>query len=350
MEKLRRLDLFEPKFESWNTIIYVDNLFKNHLLRKKQLETSTKRLRNLIRQFEILSLIHFEIELILEDFDHKILFSSNKAVSLHEKFIGFCDNQKYIQTHDYEEIGTKILGFINSCYTYNINLKASKRLQFIIINNKFVPNKELYELVSKELSSCQKFNLMNIDTNNFVYCLSITCSFSNYSIIAANKSYEFKFHSNEMKHVLRNFVESFLVKFDYRKEKKKALDHSEPMRPSKISKHDFEIYADDLKATRISKIVKKPITCRLVQQDTCNLVRQIDSHRMTSFCRKKSKNKIQLHIKSLPNFDKKNIVNAKLNYSSLETRVQSYSQNLFKNTLNKIKNKSTQTKAVKKGY
>ena len=150
---------YKPLSNHFNTLISVDKLFWNQLVRKAQLKNSARKLKSLLHKLETLSLAHFQVSITLEDLSegNKILFHSEKATSLKEKFKKFYGSQfsHFLKSFTIQIDQFNISGIIN-CYNKanNINLQSSN-LQFIFVNKRYFLNKEIYEFVSNQLSSCR---------------------------------------------------------------------------------------------------------------------------------------------------------------------------------------------------
>lgn len=153
---------FESSYpdQEFNTFILIEKLFYNHTLRSKQLSCLVKRLKCLLTRLEYLSLIHFKIKIVLEDFsDQKLLFFSPSSGSLRSKFVEmFALNIEFVRSYSSQETGYQIEASINVPNIQNRslnNITSTSRMQFIFINSCFLIDRKAYEVVSKELSYCK---------------------------------------------------------------------------------------------------------------------------------------------------------------------------------------------------
>ena len=146
--------------KTFNTVIAVDQLFYNHTLRAEQLSYSVKRVKTLLKRLEIISLIHFQVRIELEDAsEKKLLFVSASRDSLRSKFVeAFALNSEFTKTYlSQVEPGYRIEGSINVLNDQNqlVHFKSTSRIQFIFVNNHYLTDTKAYEIVSNELSSCR---------------------------------------------------------------------------------------------------------------------------------------------------------------------------------------------------
>lgn len=158
-DSIEHLENYVPSTNAFNTFFSIDKLFWNHSIRKAQLKSSSRKLNSLLHRLEILSLAHFKTSVTLEDLTekNKILFHSEKATNQNDRFIKFYGPQfsQFLKTFTIQNDQYTVSGIINSYNKENsINLQSSN-LQFIFINKRYLLNKEIYELVSNELSSCR---------------------------------------------------------------------------------------------------------------------------------------------------------------------------------------------------
>jgi hypothetical protein len=250
INKLKCLD-----YEHFTTIIKVKNLFGKHILRQNQLkQNSMKILKHLLKMIEALSIIHYNIDIIVVDFN-SILLQTFKRNSLKDKFISLfsSNNQKLIKDFLFKDESYEIYGLIGEITKTNeifssFNFQSAK-LQFIYVNERHIENKNMYEYVAKQLSKCHPLNLFKSDFKNIIYCLSIKCKHSNgFTFTRINQTTLIDFKNETIYQSLENFINQFLINYGFKKinetiepEVKKiyAFELNKNIKSSKIIKNTF---------------------------------------------------------------------------------------------------------------
>lgn len=169
-----------------------------------------------------------------------------------------------------------------------------------------------------------------------IFSLSIQCPMSEYTIEYSNKEFRIHFKKNVLENVLKIFIDEFLIHFEYKKKLNKELFTKAKVANEKIVKYGCEIYADDLKCVRNSKVVKRQKKIKnkskAPKKMNGNFLIQLDSSPCVNFIDR--------------SYDS-NLLSKKLKYSDLELRMsKSLKRVKEEKLLGKMKNKKCQTKST----
>ena len=265
--------------ENFKTLVKVYNLFYKHPTRQEQeLNDSLKNKNLLIDKLRALSLINFNVSFCVEDLnENSIMFISERMASVKEKFMNLMDIKNSdligdVCLNDEGMTGYEINGFVYLYSKQTLQQKLSFdlnnsifKLQFIYINRFYVFNPEYYKIITSELCSCKEFNILNYDPNQIVFCLSIKCPPSDFRLAKLNQEQHADFiDANTNKFVcglLKKFAKKFLNDLGYKKSNDKQKSMVCEMMNNYIDnlQMDTEIYADDFKNSRASKIFKAKV-------------------------------------------------------------------------------------------
>ena len=164
-----------------------------------------------------------------------------------------------------------------------------------------------------------------------IFSLSIECPFSKYTIEYKNKEFHINFKEKVVENVLKKFIDEFLINFDYKKNLNNKIFYKDKTNDQRISKYGCEIYADELRYSRISKIVNRQRNTKrkLKASKKPNYLIQLDS----STC-----------MKFVDKICDTNLMVKKLKHSDLELRMNKSLKQMKETNLTRTKNKRCQTK------
>jgi hypothetical protein len=258
--QIRKLNYQSKDFANIATIVRVRNLFGQNTLRQEQLKGELgKQLSSLLKKIETISIIHFNIEIIVLDCKEKIsLFHSKKHDNLKDAFLSHFDssNHQFIKDFQLKQNNYQINGLV-SVIGRNHELFSSNfqsiNLQLIYVNNKyFVENKAIRDYVAKELTSCHLFNLAKSEPKHMVFCISVFCPTTEYTWKKIDFGQCINFKSQLIYNILENFIHLFLIKYEFKKSIVDKVIASE--KPKPIKRNYYEI-----KDIRVSKLVKNQV-------------------------------------------------------------------------------------------
>ena len=379
--KIYKLDSKEIlRKEKFSTLIRVQNIFGKFPIRQKQLVESIN-VRSLRKQFEILSLINFNVEFFLESLsDKRIIFHSRSHTTLREKFaslIGLKPDDQSIKpflhrdnlfsnflVNGYIYLYSKI--GINNNFNFNLNTSVSSRYQFIFINDKHIQNSDFYDLIASKLSSCKELNILNSDLKQTVFCLVINAPPKCFKIVSLKNKNIVEFNDQLNNQVIRdllsNYVENFLIEFGFKRLDSTVIN--EIMNPMNFENHFLLV--EDLKNSRSSKTFRKNFKKEQAENKQVNnhFIRKDDLKHVMKNSFKKFKNKqissqtksdkiiaLQSTFETMIVKNKSNLIgeNVNINVLSLKNNFNLIAKEM--NVLSKtgkwlnlqFKNKSTQT-------
>jgi hypothetical protein len=163
-----------------------------------------------------------------------------------------------------------------------------------------------------------------------IYCLSIVCRTSEYSILLNNKQFDIVFKQHiSLERLLKSFVELFLYNFGFANQSKREQAAVLNRSDSQLGDYDQETNAEDLRYTRFSKTIRKPRVFKLKKA-----VKRVEK------LAQEMESKIQLE-KPLKLYWEERLFdqNYKLKYSDLNKKKE---LTVFK----AFENKSTQTETI----
>jgi hypothetical protein len=304
----------------FKTVIKIENLFGKYPIRQRQLAETNHQINKLIKIFDILSLINYKVEIVLEnEATNRVLFESRNQPDNGTMKTKFCclfslKTDCHLIDHSISfEDKMKISGFISKkclneklSHYYGQRYRHS-RLQFIYINRKYIRNNDFYEIVAKCLQSNKHFNSTNCQ-NDFIFCLVIDCPFELYSITKRNNCELDQIevrndnYFNDFKQALSYYVDTFLANNGFDENFNKT-DNCELEMDVEM---EMEMEPGDLKTTRLSKhvkyfIEKRPYSLKTTQNNEIkSLINIFEKSR--SILKSKNKLKMKKRIKNRKKF------------------------------------------------
>ena len=255
-QPIQKLSYQNKNFANIATIVRVKNLFGQHALRQQQLKgVLGKQISCLLKKIETIALIHFYIEIVVVDSkEKKALFHSKKHANLKEKFLSFFNesNHQFIKDFQLKKNNYQIDGLVSLIgkdhQLFSSSFQSAK-LHLVYINSKhFVENKTIHDYVAKQLSSCHIFNLLKAEPKHMVFCISISCPFTEYTWTKIGQNFMIEFKNQSILNILENFINLFLIKYEFKKMIENKLIASEDRMKNNSTHYD-------LKDVRVSKLV-----------------------------------------------------------------------------------------------
>lgn len=258
----------EFSLQNFSTLIRVYNLFGKFPIRQRQLRENSSSFRILLNKLQIIALINYEISFYLQDVrEEKVLFRTEKVSSLKEKFLNLFEIQSLenaLIEHKISLEKFKLEGLVyiysrmtlSSKFQFNLSNILNSKAQFIYFNNFYISNRNYYDLISNEISSCKEFNILNLDPSQIVFCLSIKSERKNCQILNKKSKQIIQFENadeqNEFLELIKYFFKTFLLKNGFKK-----IEYEKPKIENKtIAPNTFIPEADDLKNSKVSKLAK----------------------------------------------------------------------------------------------
>ena len=255
-QPIQKLSYQNKNFANIATIVRVQNLFGQHALRQQQLKGLLgKQMSSLLKKIETIALIHFQIEIIVVDSkEKKTLFHSKKHAKLKEKFLSFFNesSHQFIKEFQLKQNNYQIDGLVSLIAKdhelFSSSFQSAK-LHLVYINSKhFVENKTIRDNVAKQLSSCHLFNLLKAGPKHMVFCISISCPFTEYTWTKIGQNFMIEFKNQSILNILENFIHLFLIKYEFKKMIENKVIACEDRIKNKSTHYD-------LKDVRVSKLV-----------------------------------------------------------------------------------------------
>ena len=209
-----------------------------------------------------------------------------------------------------------------------VNFNSSK-IQFIYVNRRFIENKDIYHFVSRELFACKQFNLLKSESKHIIFCLSIVCPFVDYVLIRKSQKTLIEFKNETFLEILKNCIQSFLIKYEFKRDTKKQLNLEENIDLNLNTKYDLKNIRISKKVKNLDRLKSKPKVSTIFDDNKIPRVKDPKSKVLIQLNSEIRKKKVLLG--SILTEDEK-----KRNFSSLRSS--------FKNLYQILpKNKSTQT-------
>lgn len=336
-QTIQKLIYFKSEYQDLSTMIRVKNLFGKHVLRQKQLKQQSNALiSSFLKAIEALSIAHYDIEIVIEDSnEHRTLFHAKANDSIRKKFSSLLgsNSENFLKKFSFKENNYEVNCLINLINKDNqlfsgVNFNSSK-IQFIYVNRRFIENRDIYHLVSRELFACKQFNLLKSESKHIIFCLSIVCPFVDYVLIRKSQKTLIEFKNETFFEILKNCIQSFLIKYEFKRDTKQQLNLEENIDLNPNSKYDLKNIRISKKVKNLDRLKSKPKVSTIFDDNKIPRVKDPKSKvliQLNAVIRKK-----KVLLGSILTTDEK-----KRNFSSLRSS--------FKNRYQILpKNKSTQT-------
>jgi DNA mismatch repair ATPase MutL len=322
--------LNDKESEKFSTRIIIINLFGKFPIRQNQLrKTQLKCQIHLIDSLHTLSLINFDIEIALIDrAQQRFIFKTKNYNSLIEKFSNmFNARESQIVQHSFKHNRYEINGvfFQNSdrkseLFFSHLPVGFNACQYYVFVNKHFVCNKTFYDLIINQLLHNKEFNLVNLKSNEILFCLVFKCPSDEFKIEYIKRKSISVFHNeNYVLSLLRTFLDTIYDR-----------SYFKPLTYSTNNNHQINYVSEN-------KRVKKTYGKQLNESDLKTM--KVSKKIQKSKPKKLGKSLFQLNKTSS---EKSNNIIKKFTYLDLVNAIKGKKQNIKKNTAKKV-DKSTQT-------